>query len=67
MAALRAGVDLMLISYDGSHAYEVLAELARAHASLAESLKRSDARLDRLSEFLSAAAPPSSGRAAGAG
>jgi beta-N-acetylhexosaminidase len=61
-AALRAGVDLLLISYDGTQVYPALAALLRARrdGELAdELLQRSEERLDRLGGFFHAhPAPP---------
>jgi beta-N-acetylhexosaminidase len=61
-AALQAGVDLILISYDGSQVYAALAALIKDMetdpAALAEPLARSDARLDRLDASLGRALAP---------
>jgi beta-N-acetylhexosaminidase len=54
-AALQAGMDLLLISYDGTQVYAALAALLKAHTSGQlpdELLQRSAARLDRLESFL---------------
>jgi beta-N-acetylhexosaminidase len=64
VAALRASVDLLLISYDGTQVYAALAALlqARRQGELPdEVLQPSAQRLDRLDTFLSqpAPAPPS--------
>ena len=63
VTALQAGVDLLLISYDGTQVYPALAALLQARRSgelSADLLQRSGARLDRLSEFLRQAPAPHS-------